>query len=834
MARLWADNAEATLASGINDSTTTIVLASGNGALFPSPTGGDYFILTLTQAGTETSWEKVKVTARSTDTLTVVRGQEGSTAAAWSAADKAELRSTAAGMEAIEYRKPFHGVASRTDNTIAFDYATLTFTIAPTGGSFDIYYQGTKYSKGSTTVVLNTVGLNFVYFNSAGTLVASATPWSLTAAIPVATVFLTATTGGTHALSDERHNSTRDLDWHMWAHSTIGARYKSGLLFTNSGGTPATFSFAGGTIEDEDIVFDISDPQTSCRVWYQTGASTYSTPVNTSSYLFSWSGSAVQYANAASSYALTATTAGRFINVWVYASTDVNTPIYAVVETLDSATGGYTTAAAARAINPPNLAAFPLTPELKLLYRVIYQGSGAFVEATDYRSTATLPAGGTTSTPSAASISYTAGGGISATNVQGAIEELDTEKASLAGATFTGNVTQNGQWTYSYGTPGTGKVLTSGSAGAATWEAANPTVAGDPNWANVSLLLHTRTGLPFVDSSTTGHTLSSLDNAAYSALSPFSVTGFGSIAFDGSGDGVSIAATAALQFTADYTIEFFVRLNTTSGVQDLLGNLTGNVSTHWTIIANAGYIDYYPSGTGTYIHSTAVTTGTWYHVAAVRSGTSVRLFLNGVNVGSTATVSGTLGSDTLAVWLGRRTSGTNWLNGNIAAVRITKGVALYPSTTTFTPPSVPYLEAATLTYQTALVAGTNIKMLNGVTLMGAGNIEITPELIPQNSQSAAYTLVLADAGKHILHPSADTTARTFTIPANSSVPYRIGTAITFVNQASAGVVTIAITTDTMRLAGAGTTGSRTLAANGVATAIKLTATEWIISGTGLT
>ena len=106
--------------------------------------------------------------------------------------------------------------------------------------------------------------------------------------------------------------------------------------------------------------------------------------------------------------------------------------------------------------------------------------------------------------------------------------------------------------------------------------------------------------------------------------------------------------------------------------------------------------------------------------------------------------------------------------------------------------------------------------------------------IPQNSKSAAYTLVLADAGKHILHPSADTTARIFTIPANASVAFPIGTAVTFVNQASGGVITIAITTDTMRLAGAGTTGSRTLAANGIATAVKLTSTEWIISGVGLT
>ncbi len=105
--------------------------------------------------------------------------------------------------------------------------------------------------------------------------------------------------------------------------------------------------------------------------------------------------------------------------------------------------------------------------------------------------------------------------------------------------------------------------------------------------------------------------------------------------------------------------------------------------------------------------------------------------------------------------------------------------------------------------------------------------------IPQNSQNTAYTLVLADSGKHILHPSADTTARTFTIPANGSVAFPIGTAITFVNQNGAGTITIAITTDTMRLAGTGATGSRTLTANGTATALKITATEWIISGVNL-
>jgi len=114
-----------------------------------------------------------------------------------------------------------------------------------------------------------------------------------------------------------------------------------------------------------------------------------------------------------------------------------------------------------------------------------------------------------------------------------------------------------------------------------------------------------------------------------------------------------------------------------------------------------------------------------------------------------------------------------------------------------------------------------------------GTNEVGYKNIPQNSQSAAYTLVLADAGKHIFHPSTDANARTFTIPANSSVAYPIGTAITFINMTSQ-VVTIAITTDTMYLSSAGTTGSRSLAQYGSATAIKMTSTTWLISGSGLT
>ena len=104
---------------------------------------------------------------------------------------------------------------------------------------------------------------------------------------------------------------------------------------------------------------------------------------------------------------------------------------------------------------------------------------------------------------------------------------------------------------------------------------------------------------------------------------------------------------------------------------------------------------------------------------------------------------------------------------------------------------------------------------------------------PVNSKSEDYTLVLADSGKTIYHPASDANDRTFTIPANGSVAYAVGTVVTFINL-SANALTIAITSDTMYLAGDGTTGSRTLAEYGVASAVKVDSTTWVISGNGLT
>jgi hypothetical protein len=120
------------------------------------------------------------------------------------------------------------------------------------------------------------------------------------------------------------------------------------------------------------------------------------------------------------------------------------------------------------------------------------------------------------------------------------------------------------------------------------------------------------------------------------------------------------------------------------------------------------------------------------------------------------------------------------------------------------------------------VSGTPVGGTTSSTLLGYIGM-------PQNSQSANYTLALSDQGKHVYV----TATSTVTVPANSATAFPVGSTIAIIAGGSA-TVTISITTDTMYLGGSGTTGSRTLAAYGMATLVKVASTTWFISGAGLT
>jgi hypothetical protein len=126
----------------------------------------------------------------------------------------------------------------------------------------------------------------------------------------------------------------------------------------------------------------------------------------------------------------------------------------------------------------------------------------------------------------------------------------------------------------------------------------------------------------------------------------------------------------------------------------------------------------------------------------------------------------------------------------------------------------------------AFAAANSSTTVDGIDAVGFRNI-------PINSQNTAYTTVLADSGKVIFHPSTDANTRTFTIPANSTVAYPNGTAITFINMSTSNV-TIEITDDEMYSSPDGTTGlPMRLTQYGSATALKMTPTSWLISGSGL-
>lgn len=154
MAEQFANNAASTLNGAINDSTTTIVVATGEGSRFPSV--GNFRLMIGLDPFTA---EIVLATARSSDTITVVRGQEGSTAQSWGNGTSVTHIVTAGAIEQI--RTQFTTVSGEI-------YTTNTVSVDPGGtvasdhgdGSAQLYVSGTilatKFSSGEIPATVQT------------------------------------------------------------------------------------------------------------------------------------------------------------------------------------------------------------------------------------------------------------------------------------------------------------------------------------------------------------------------------------------------------------------------------------------------------------------------------------------------------------------------------------------------------------------------------------------------------------------------------------------------------------------------------------------------------
>ena len=104
-------------------------------------------------------------------------------------------------------------------------------------------------------------------------------------------------------------------------------------------------------------------------------------------------------------------------------------------------------------------------------------------------------------------------------------------------------------------------------------------------------------------------------------------------------------------------------------------------------------------------------------------------------------------------------------------------------------------------------------------------VNVGTEGIVASNLSTDYTIVQADNGKKLYHPSADTTARTWTLSSGLSSDFTV----TLVNDTSAGAITIASGSDALVWMPTGGTGNRTLAANGMATITNMTTTRKAIT-----
>lgn len=223
-------------------------------------------------------------------------------------------------------------------------------------------------------------------------------------------------------------------------------------------------------------------------------------------------------------------------------------------------------------------------------------------------------------------------------------------------------------------------------------------MACDPYRSSVVLALHmdgTNGSTTFTDSSPSAKTVTANGNAQIStAQSKF---GGASAYFDGTGDYLSVASSTDLEFGAsDFTVEFLVRIDSSSGQSTILAHRASDITQGpLAIFRPSGTTNlrlYLSTGTSSWnilnggVVANALGTGVWKHIAICRNGSTFTAFVDGVSsiIGSS---SATIASSS-ADWSIGGDLNNNYFAGYIDDLRITKGVARY--TANFTAPTAAY------------------------------------------------------------------------------------------------------------------------------------------------
>jgi hypothetical protein len=169
-----------------------------------------------------------------------------------------------------------------TSSTISFNNATRTFSITPTGSSFDVWVLGTKYTKTTTDSlsIANVSGTYYFYYDNTGTLVTSSTPWDIGNVATVSYVYWNSAQNSAQLFFDERHGTSMDSVTHEYLHRTRGASisFIPSVGFTITANTSGTGSLnsdsqigiSSGIFFDEDIEVSVINSATpTANTWQQ-------------------------------------------------------------------------------------------------------------------------------------------------------------------------------------------------------------------------------------------------------------------------------------------------------------------------------------------------------------------------------------------------------------------------------------------------------------------------------------------------------------------------------------------------------------------------------------
>jgi hypothetical protein len=294
-------------------------------------------------------------------------------------------------------------------------------------------------------------------------------------------------------------------------------------------------------------------------------------------------------------------------------------------------------------------------------------------------------------------------------------------------------------------------------------------IPGDPFFSSTTLLLpgngtNGAQNNTFLDSSTNAFSITRNGNTTQGTFSPFppaSGTAYSAAAnggsgyFDGSGDYLGVADSAALDLDTTFTLESWFYQ---SAAGDAVIFNRGGGAASWSAVNGHEYMlvvlsgslrwDFNTSGSVTSISTTAPAAGAWHHIAVGYNGTTTRVWLNGASVG-TSTAAYTLPTTRNLTRVGYAVSNSTYFTGYISSLRVVKGTDVYGvGNTSITVPTAPL---TAITNTSLLLNFTNAGVLDATAkndLETVGNAQISTAQSKWGGASIAFD----GAGDWLLGP----------------------------------------------------------------------------------